>query len=122
MFKVLVISLFLSLLLHAKTMVADYVVEFGVVGQVGKVHTVYRDDTKHYSIDTNLAAVGIMAKTITKNLKEHHICKGYLEKNLRVVNSYEMIKSYGDYKSTTLYTVDHKRKKVIKYYNSRELL
>jgi len=116
MFKIFTISLLFPLFLQAKTMVADYIVEFGIVGQVGQVHTVYKDDAKYYSIDTNLSAVGIMAKTITKNLKEHHICKGYLEKNLRVVNSYEMIKSYGDYKSTTLYTVDHKRKKVIKYY------
>jgi hypothetical protein len=116
MFRVITILFFTIFYVEAKTMVADYVVEFGVVGQVGKVHSLYKDDSKYYIIDTNLSAVGTLARTVTHNLKEQHICKGYLDKGLHVVTSYEMIKSYGVYKSTTLYEVDHTRKKVTKHY------
>jgi dsDNA-binding SOS-regulon protein len=96
-------------------MVVDYRVEFGVVGEVGRIHSVYYDDTKQYIIDTNVSAVGFIAKSITHNLKERHICKGYLSKNgLKVATSYEMIKSYGKYRSITRYTVNHQTKKVRK--------
>jgi hypothetical protein len=101
--------------LDAKTMSVDYSVEFGIVGEVGKVHTEYRDNGKHYTIDTDLSAVGIIAKSVTHHLTERHICKGFLSKNgLRVVTSYQMIKSYGEYRSMTLYIVNHKTKKVKK--------
>jgi len=105
------------MLLEAKTMVADYRVEFGIVGEVGKVHTKYTDDTKSYTIDTNLSAVGILAKAVTHNLKERHICKGFIAKDSkRMATSYQMIKSYGEYKSMTFYSVNHKSKSISKKY------
>lgn len=104
-------------MLDAKSMVADYVVEFGIVGQVGQVHTEYKDDGKSYRIDTNLSSVGVLAKTATNNLKERHICKGFITKNgRRIATSYQMIKSYGEYKSMTLYSVNHKSKKITRSY------
>lgn len=108
---------FTATLIEAKSIVVDYVVEFGIVGQVGQVHTQYNDDGKSYIIDTNLSTVGMLAKTATNNLKERHICKGFItKKGMRIANSYQMLKTYGEYKSMTLYTVNHKSKKVTKLY------
>ena len=121
MFKNLILFMMIVVVSQAKTIVVDYVVEFGIVGQVGKVHTQYKEHKKNYIIDTNLSAVGMLAKRATHNLKERHICKGFIDKNgMRIVTSYEMIKSYGKYKSTTLYSVNHKTKKVIKAYKRWE--
>jgi hypothetical protein len=115
MFKIFIAFIICITFLDAKTMIVNYSVEFGIIGEVGKVHTEYLDNGKQYKIDTHLSAVGILAKSITHDLKERHICKGYLsKKGLRIVTSYQMIKSYGEYKSMTLYTVNHKTKKVNK--------
>jgi len=115
--KYILLILWSSMLLEAKSMVADYSVEFGIVGEVGKVHTQYTDDTKYYTIDTNLSVVGMLAKAVMHNLKERHICKGFIAKDgRRIATSYQMIKSYGEYKSMTLYTVNHKSKSISKKY------
>jgi len=117
MFKYICITLISIVILDAKSMVADYIVEFGIVGQVGKVHTQYTDNAKLYTIDTHLSAVGVLAKTATDNLKERHICKGFIDKDgRRIATSYQMLKTYGEYKSMTLYTVDHKSKNISKKY------
>ena len=108
------IFLFLSPL-HAKTIEADYSVEFGIVGQVGKVHAALKSDDKYYMIDANVSALGI-AKAITDDLKERHISKGHVVKGKLVTDMYQMIKSYGKYTSTTIYRVDHKRKRVTRQY------
>jgi len=116
-FKWVVLWSLLIISLEAKKIVVDYVVEFGVIGQVGKVHTLYSDDNAHYIIDTNLSAVGMLAQKMTHHLKERHICKGFISKDgTRVVTRYQMIKSYGKYKSTTIYKVNHQSKKVTKQY------
>ena len=108
---------FFSLSLSAKSMQVDYRVEFGIVGTVGKIHTEYHDNTHTYLIDTNLSAVGLIANSVTHHLKERHICKGYITKDKRrIATSYQMLKTYGEYRSMTLYTIDHRHKKVIKTY------
>ncbi len=123
MFKVLILFLtFFTFLFSAqipkiKKMAVDYRVEFGIVGEVGRVHTEYQDNSKNYTIDAHVQAVGILAKQVTDNLKERHICKGYITKRgIRIATSYQMIKSYGKYKSMTYYRVNHKTKKIQKTY------
>ncbi|MEA1879094.1 MAG: hypothetical protein U9N11_00395 [Campylobacterota bacterium] len=121
MLKFILIFLSVFSALYAKNMTVDYRVEFGVVGKVGKVHTQYSDTKNSYLIDTNLSAVGTLANMVTGNLKERHICKGIITRlKQRKATSYEMIKSFGEYKSNTLYTIDHKKKKVIKSYKKWE--
>jgi len=116
-FKLFILFFYLFLPLCAKNIQVDYRVEFGVIGEIGKAHTLYHDDGKHYIIDTNLSAEGFIAKSVTNNLKERHISKGYItSNNKRIATSYQMIKSYSKYKSMTLYKVDHKNKKIIKTY------
>ena len=113
----MIIAFIVVMQLDAKSMVVDYTVEFGIVGQVGKVHTQYTDNAKHYTIDTKLSAVGVLAKKATNNLKERHICKGFIAKDgRRIATSYEMSKTYGEHKSVTLYSVNHTDKKVTKSY------
>ena len=115
-------SLFISFLficfspsLNAKMIEADYSVEFGIVGEVGKVHAVLRSDKRYYMLDANVSAVGI-ARAVTDNLKERHISKGHIMNGLLVTDMYQMIKSFGDYTSTTIYKVNHKKKKVTRQY------
>jgi len=116
-FKFLFLLFFPIQLLYAQTMQVDYRVEFGMIGTIGKVHTVYHDDGKKYIIDTHLSAEGFIAQSVTHHLKERHVCKGTMTKDKRrTATSYQMFKRYGKYRSTTLYRVDHRDKKIIKTY------
>lgn len=101
--------------LHAKSIKADFSVEFGVVGEVGRAHAVLTTDGTYYMIEAKVSAVGI-AKAITDDLKERHISKGHVADGLLVTDMYQMIKSYGIYTSTTIYRVDHKKKKLTRQY------
>jgi len=105
------VLLFSFSLAQAKTIKADYSVEFGIVGQVGKVDASLTSDERYYMIDANVSALGI-AKIVTDDLKERHISKGHIVKGVLVTDMYQMIKSYGEYTSTTIYKVDHQKKRV----------
>lgn len=95
--------------LYSKTIEADFSVEFGIVGEVGRAHAVLTVDGSHYMIEANVTALGI-AKAVTDNLKERHISKGHVAGGLLVTDMYQMIKRYGIYTSTTIYRVDHRKK------------
>ncbi|MFC2057633.1 hypothetical protein ACFLR6_01705 [Campylobacterota bacterium] len=101
--------------LNAKNIEADYSVEFGIVGEVGKVHATLISDQRYYMIDANVSAVGI-ARAVTDDLKERHISKGHISKGFLVTDMYQMIKSFGIYTSTTIYRVDHRKKKLTRQY------
>ena len=101
--------------LNAKNIEADYSVEFGVFGEVGKVHATLTSDHKYYMLDANVSAVGI-ARAVTDDLKERHISKGHVLNGLLITDMYQMIKSFGYYTSTTIYRVNHKKKKVTRQY------
>jgi hypothetical protein len=105
------IFIFFSPLLHAKHIEADYSVEFGMLGQVGKVHATLTSDHRYYMLDANVSAVGI-ARAVTDDLKERHISKGHVVNGLLVTDMYQMIKSYGKYTSTTIYKVNHQNKRL----------
>lgn len=107
--------LFFSPLLHAREIAADYSVEYGIFGQVGKAHAILTSDEKYYVLDANVSAQGI-AKAVTDDLKERHISKGHISKGFLVTDMYQMIKSFGPYTSTTIYRVDHKKKRVTRQY------
>jgi hypothetical protein len=101
--------------LNAKNIEADYSVEYGIVGEVGKVHATLRSNHKYYMLDANVSAVGI-AKAVTDDLKERHISKGHIVNGLLVTDMYQMIKSFGYYTTTTVYRVNHKKKRVTRQY------
>ena len=102
-------------ILAAGTIEAEYSVEFGIVGEVGRARAALTTDERYYMIEANVTALGI-AKTVTDDLKERHISKGHLENGLLVTDMYQMIKSYGIYTSTTIYRVDHKTKRLTRQY------
>ncbi|GIT98106.1 hypothetical protein [Sulfurovum sp. TSL1] len=109
------ISLFFSTLLPAEEIAADFRVEYGIFGQVGKAHALLRSDDRYYMIEANVSALGI-AKAVTDDLKERHISKGHISKGFLVTDMYQMIKSFGPYTTTTIYSVDHKKKSVTRQY------
>ena len=108
--------IFFSFILSAKNIEADYSAEFGIVGEVARAHATLLSNGKTYTLDANIRAVGAIAQTVTDNLKERHISKGHILNGLLVTDMYQMIKSYGEYSSTTIYRVDHKKKRVTKHY------
>lgn len=110
------IFIFYTLVLNAKNIEVDYSVKFGIVGEVARVHATLTADHKFYTLDANVSAVGAIAKIVTDNLQERHISKGHIVNGLLMTDMYQMIKSYGDYTSTTIYTVKHRRKKVTRQY------
>jgi len=107
---------FFSPLVSARNIEADYSAEFGIVGEVARAHATLTSKGKAYTLDAFISAVGIIAKTVTDNLKERHISNGHIVNGLLVTDVYQMIKSYGMYSSTTIYRVDHKKKRVTRHY------
>jgi len=112
----ILIFIFTTFSLQAKILEEDYSVEFGILGEVAKVQAKLISDAKHYRLDAKVSVVGTIAKAVTHNLKEQHISKGHIVDGLLVTDMYQMIKSYGEYTSTTIYSVNHKKKKVTRHY------
>lgn len=108
--------IFLSPVVTAKNIEADFSAEFGIVGEVARAHATLTTRGKAYTLDANIQVVGAIAKTVTNNLKERHISNGHMVNGLLVTDVYQMIKSYGVYNSTTIYRVDHKKKRVTRQY------
>ena len=100
---------------HAETIKADFDVSYGIFGKIGIANAVLKNDVKKYSIDIRLHATGL-AKLLTSGRSERHISKGHIEKGLMVCDLYQVIKSHGDVQVHKEYWVDHKRKRVKKYY------
>ena len=110
------ILIFFTPVLNAKNIKADYSVEFGIVGEIARVHATLTSNSKVYTLDANVSAVGSIAKMVTDNLEERHISKGRVYKGILITDTYQMIKSYGEYSSTTIYRVNHKKKRVTRHY------
>ena len=116
MLRIFLLFLFSLVLLTARNIDVKYSVKFGIFGEVARVHATLTSDRKYYSINATVVAVGNIAKTVTSNLKERHISKGHVERGLLVTDMYQMIKSYGEYTNTTIYTVNHRKKSVTRHY------
>ncbi len=110
------IFIFFTHPLNAKNLEVNYSVEFGILGEIAKVHATLTTTSKVYTIDAKVLSVGVIAKAVTNNLEERHISKGHRVNDLLVTDMYQMIKSYGEYTSTTIYRVDHKKKRVTRQY------
>ena len=116
MFRILLLTIFIFVTLHAKTIKEDYSVAFGIIGEIAKVHAEMKTNKNHYVVDAKLKVVGAIAKKVTKNLKERHISKGHIDKGRYITDMYQMIKSYGTINSTTIYQTNHKKKTVTRRY------
>ena len=112
--------IYLFPVVNAKNIEADYSAEFGIVGEVARAHATLTSNRKVYALDANVLSVGAIAKTVTNNLKERHISKGHIVNGLLVTDMYQMIKSFGHYTSTTIYRVNHKKRKLTRQYKKWE--
>jgi len=101
--------------LPAKTLKADYDVAYGIVGKIGEAHAKMESDGKTYTIDIRMAATGLAA-VLSGNRKEHHRSVGHVENGLFVSDRYEVVRRYRDIRVVKTYSIDHRRKRVLKSY------
>ncbi|CAA6798787.1 MAG: Unknown protein [uncultured Sulfurovum sp.] len=115
--KILILlnTLFLTSLLHAETIKADFKVEFGIIGEIGIANAALTKDENYYEIKVKLKATGI-ADTLSGGRKEEHVSKGHIEDGMMVSDYYQVTKSHGSKMTTKLYSINHKEKTVTKDY------
>jgi len=111
----LLLNLLFLFSLNAKTITADYKVEFGIIGEIGIANALLTKDENSYVIDVELKATGL-AKTLSGNRKEQHISKGHIEHGVMVSDLYQVIKSHGSTTTNKVYRINHKTKTVTKEY------
>ena len=101
--------------LQAKTLKANYSVTYGIVGKIGEAKAQLEKSKEGYTIDIGMAATGLAA-TLSGNRKERHRSVGHIENGLLVSDRYEVIRRYRNTRVVKTYTVDHRRKRVLKSY------
>ena len=116
MLRIFLFFLFFFSSTFSKTISANYSVEFGIVGEVAQVTASLTTTPTTYTLNATVKSVGTIATTITRNLRERHISTGKIIDGLLVVDRYQMIRYYSDLTSTTIYTLNHKRKRLSKHY------
>jgi len=112
MFRILLLTFFTFVHINAKTITENYSVEYGIIGEIAKVHATMKTKKNNYVIDAKLRVVGTIANKVTDKLKERHVSKGHIVKGRYITDMYQMIKSYGKINSTTIYKTNHKKKTV----------
>ena len=115
LFKVLFLLVVTLNMTHAKTINVDYLVEFGIFGEIGVANAVLTQNDTTYEIDIKLEATG-MAKTLSGGREERHVSTGHMENGVMVSDMYQVIKSSGSKTTNKLYRIDHINKTVIKEY------
>lgn len=112
-----IFSLLAVIEVSAQRIEATFSVEFGIFGQVAEAKVTLDKKKDRYTLDATVHTIGKLARTATDNLQERHISKGRIDKEgFLVTYMYQMIKHFGDYKSNTLYRVDHKKKELHRLY------
>jgi hypothetical protein len=109
------LMLFLISALQAKTIHAEYDVSYGIFGTIGTAKAKLEKSRKKYTIDIHLAATG-MAKKLSGNRTERHVSKGHIAHGVLISDEYKVIRSYRNTRVVKTYSIDHKRKRVLKYY------
>jgi len=116
MFKIVLLSFLILTHTQAKMMTENYSVEYGIIGEIAKVHATMQTKKNNYVIDARLKVVGTIANKVTDNLRERHVSKGHIVKGRYITDMYQMIKSYGKINSTTIYKTNHKKKTITRQY------
>jgi len=116
MLKLLSFLLLFTSFSYTEIIKADYSVEFGIVGEVAQVSASIKKEKNKYFLKSTVKAVGLIATTMTQGLREKHFSKGHIKNGLLIVDKYQMFRYYGDYITTTIYSVNHILKQVQKHY------
>ncbi|MCK5853791.1 MAG: DUF3108 domain-containing protein [Sulfurovaceae bacterium] len=115
LFKVFFLLIVTLNVTHAKTINVDYLVEFGIFGEIGVANAVLTQNDTTYEIDIKLEATGV-AKTLSGGREEQHISTGHMENGVMVSDMYQVIKSSGSKTTNKVYRIDHVTKTVSKEY------
>lgn len=115
LFKVLFLLLLMLNIGHAKTINVDYLVEFGIFGEIGVANAVLTQNGATYEIDIKLKATGI-AKTLSGGREERHISTGHIENGIMISDMYQVMKTTSSKTVNKVYRIDHINKKVSKEY------
>ena len=100
---------------YTKTLNVDYLVEFGVFGEIGVANAVLTQNDTTYEIDIKLTATGV-AKTLSGGREERHVSTGHIENGVMVSDMYQVIKTSGSKTVNKVYRIDHATKTVTKEY------
>ncbi|MEY3091053.1 MAG: hypothetical protein RL113_1369, partial [Pseudomonadota bacterium] len=91
----------------------NYIGTFGIFGTVGKIENQLTQNTNTYEIDTKVPLAGL-AKLLLGGQTEHYVSKGHIENGLMVSDFYQMITHKRDKIKSKDYTIDHKKKQIVK--------
>ena len=112
-FLYVILFLFMTNTLFAKSLTIDYEATFGILGEVGLIHNKIVTKDGKYRIDTTVKLYGI-AKMLLGNQKEHYISKGFIKDGFFVPTYYSMSSIKKSKKSLKEYFFDHKKHKLIR--------
>jgi hypothetical protein len=114
-FSVMTLFLFFSTHTFAKVTTINYDATFGIFGVVGTIKNRLTQDKKTYTIETTVELAGI-AKMLLGGQTEYYVSKGHIGNGLMISDSYAMTSVKKNQKKVKIYTIDHKRKRVVKRY------
>lgn len=109
----LLLFLFLTISLQAKTISVLYDVTFGLFGEVGKARGGYKNDGKTYSIEMNATSSGF-ARFISNNRKESHRSYGVVVDGVLKPHTYIQEITTNSFHTINTFSIDHKQKRVTK--------
>ena len=98
-----------------KNLDATYSVSYGLFGKLGISEAHLDTDGTRYSIEVSAKTTGIV-KRLSQNRQEHYISQGHVVDGMLVSDSLEVRRSHGDKVSIKRYSIDHKKKEVVKSY------
>lgn len=98
---------------YAKSVNVDYIVRFGVVGDLGRANIRLNESNNRYSIDIKAKTIG-MVKVMSGDRTERHISKGHIVNGKYVSDSYIVHISRANKIKDKIYTINHKTKTVTK--------
>ena len=97
---------------HAKILIAQYNVTYGVFGRVGTAVAKLETNATNYKIEVEVATAGL-AKILSGNRKEHYVSEGFIRNGVFVPRFFEKIKESKKRRDDKKYVFDHIHKKVI---------
>ncbi|MBN2721939.1 MAG: hypothetical protein JXQ77_03900 [Campylobacterales bacterium] len=109
----LFVTIVFGIFAYAKSVNVDYIVRFGVIGDLGRANIHLNESNNRYTIDIKAKTIG-MVKVMSGDRTERHISKGHIVNGKYVSDSYNVHISRGNKIKDKIYTINHKTKTVVK--------
>jgi hypothetical protein len=111
--KIILILIFLSIFLNAKTIEATYKISYGIFGELGVAKTTLELlPNNFYKIKVHAYATGI-AKFLSSNKEEFYESEGFIKDNLLVPNKFVETSNNSYKKRVKNYTFDYKKNQIL---------